>query len=367
MRVAVALSGGVDSAVAAVLLKRQGFDVIAVTMRLLDRDPGPAGRGCCGLRAVRDARRVAARLGIPHFTIDFRTALEREVIADFIHEYARGRTPNPCIRCNDILKFQLLLNRLEEMQVDRLATGHHARIRKNDRDAWELVRGSDPQKDQSYFLYRLTQEQLARVLMPIGEHTKREVRDIACSLELAVADKRDSQEICFTPDDDYVRFLRERCPETFEPGPVLDLDGTEIGRHDGIAAFTIGQRKGLGIPFPERRYVVRMDPQSATVVLGREQEVYSRAAELEDVHWVSGRVPDAEFRAVVRIRSQHPGRAATVRPVSGSRAEVMFDEPQWAIAPGQAAVFYEADVVLGGGVIRAAGHGQDSETGEEES
>jgi tRNA-specific 2-thiouridylase len=328
MRVAVALSGGVDSAVAAVLLKRQGFDVIGVTMRVRGQDSA-------------DARRVAESLGIPWHLRDLGDTFELEVVEPFCREYKVGRTPNPCIRCNERVKFGALLREARKLGAERLATGHYARVEQDEEGSWRLRKGRDEDKDQSYFLYRLTQEQLAQVLMPVGEHTKRQVRELAREFGLEVADKDESQEICFIPDDDYVRFLRERCPEAFEP-------------------------EGLGIPFPGRRYVVRIEPETNAVILGEEQDVYSRIAGLEDVHWVSGRVPEAEFRAVVRIRSQHPGQAATVKPESGNRAEVTFDEPQWAIAPGQAAVFYEEDVVLGGGVIRAAGHEQDSETEEEE-
>jgi tRNA-specific 2-thiouridylase len=351
MRVVVAMSGGVDSSVAAALLRDAGHEVLGVTMRLLDDDRAGRGPGgCCGVAAVRDAARVAARLGIPHYPLDFREQLEQEVVDDFCSEYARGRTPNPCIRCNDILKFRLLLGRLAEFGAGRLATGHHARIRQAG-DGWQLLRARDRAKDQSYFLYRMDQEQLGRVLMPVGELTKAEVRDRARELGLPVADKPDSQEICFIPGDDYAAFLRERCPDAFVPGPVVDTAGNRVGEHRGIGHYTVGQRRGLGIPFGERRYVVAIDVARNAVVVGTEDEARSSSAELEDVCWVAGRAPEAGFRALVKVRNVHAGGAATVTPLAGNRAEVAFDEPQWAVCPGQAAVFYGDDIVLGGGIV----------------
>lgn len=360
LRVLVAMSGGVDSSVAAALLRDSGHDVVGVTMRLYDEEPSPlpapdSARGCCGIRAVDDARRVCARLGIPHYPLDFRAAMEREVIADFCAEYARGRTPNPCIRCNDILKFRLLLGRLPEFSADRLATGHYARAVPA-RDGPQLHRAADRARDQSYFLYRLTREQLARVILPLGELTKEEVRGRARSYCLPVADKPDSQEVCFIPGDDYTAFLRRRRPDLFRPGPVIDESGRELGRHDGIAGFTIGQRRGLGLPLGGRRYVVRLEPETATIVLGPESSAYGTTAELEATSWVAGCPPAGEFRALVRIRNQHSPAAALVR-VAGDRASVRFDEPQWALTPGQAAVCYDADRVLGGGTIVGAGNG----------
>jgi tRNA-specific 2-thiouridylase len=357
MRVVVAMSGGVDSSVAAALLREQGLDVIGVTMRLMDDDRSGTGPGgCCGLDAVRDAARVAARLGIPHYPLDFRQQLEQEVVADFCREYSRGRTPSPCIRCNDILKFRLLLGRLDEFGAERLATGHHARVARA-AEKWRLLRARDRAKDQSYFLYRMDQDQLGRVLMPVGELTKSEVRDRARELGLPVADKPDSQEICFIPGDDYAAFLAERCPEAFTPGPVTDRDGNEVGEHRGIGHFTVGQRRGLGIPFGERRYVVRIDVDSNTVVVGTEEDARSRGAELEDLRWVAGRAPGEDFRALVKVRNVHAGGMATVTLRGRDRAAVAFDEPQWAVCPGQAAVLYDDDIVLGGGIIAAARQG----------
>ncbi|HDQ98723.1 MAG TPA: tRNA 2-thiouridine(34) synthase MnmA [candidate division WOR-3 bacterium] len=359
MRILVAMSGGVDSSVAAALLRTDGHEVIGVTMRLADEDPslrptGAAERGCCGVRAIEDARRVCARLGIPHYPLDFWEAMESEVIAEFCAEYARGRTPNPCIRCNDILKFHILLGRLAEFKADRLATGHYARIVPVN-GSFQLRRAADRRRDQSYFLYRFTQEQLARVILPLGELTKDEVRAQAGSLGLPVADKPDSQEICFVPGDDYPIFLRKRRPGLFRPGPVKDETGCELGRHNGIAGFTIGQRKGLGLPLGERRYVVRLEPETATVVLGPESSAYGTTAELEAVTWVAGCPPAERFRARVRIRNQHPAAPALVH-VEPDRSLVTFDRPQWALTPGQAAVCYDDDRVLGGGTIARTGN-----------
>ena len=357
MRVAVAMSGGVDSSVAAALLKRQGHEVVGVTMRFLDQDPAEAGggRGCCGMLAVRDAARVAATLGFPHYPLDFRQDFERDIIEDFCSEYARGRTPNPCIRCNEKVKFRVLLGRLQELGAERLATGHYARVTQDGNGSWQLRKGVDERKDQSYFLYTLTQDQMARVLMPVGELTKAEVRNLARSIGLPVADKAESQEICFIPDNDYPGFLRRRRPEMFRPGPVLDSSGNEIGRHDGIAGYTVGQRRGFGIALGERRYVVSIDAERNTVVLGAEEECRSGQGIVEDINWVSGSPPEARFDAVVKIRYQHPGARARVEPLEGRRARVTFDEPQWAITPGQAMVFYNGDVVLGGGTITDSG------------
>ncbi|MBN2536975.1 tRNA 2-thiouridine(34) synthase MnmA [candidate division WOR-3 bacterium] len=338
MKAVVALSGGVDSAVAAALLLEQGIAVTGVHLRMLDRDDGT------------EARAVANRLGIECPVLDFRAELEQQVIADFCLEYSRGRTPSPCIRCNERLKFGVLLDRLSEFGADRLATGHYARVARAAGD-WRLERARDRAKDQSYFLYRLDQDQLGRVLMPVGDLTKAEVRARARDLGLPVADKPESQEICFVPGDDHVAFLEERCPAAFVPGPVVDTSGNRVGEHCGIGRFTVGQRRGLGIPFGERRYVVAIDAGRNAVVVGRENEARSSSAGLEDVRWVSGKTPGAAFRALVRVRNVHEGGMAMVTPLADRRAAVRFDEPQWAVCPGQAAVFYEGDIVLGGGIV----------------
>ena len=352
MRVLVAMSGGVDSSVAAALLKEQGYDVVGVTMRLFDEEhKGEGGRGCCGFGGARDAARVAVKLGFPHYTWDIRKEFESSVVGAFCSEYGRGRTPNPCLRCNEVLKFTELLGRAAQLGAELIATGHYARISQDGSGAWQLRKGVDTRKDQSYFLYAMTQEQLSRVLMPVGGYTKAKVRDVARRLDLPVAEKPESQDICFVPDGDYESFLRRRRPELFQPGPVLDVSGNVLGQHEGIAGFTVGQRKGLGLAFGERRYVVRLDPKRNEVVLGTENEARGRAVEGGDARWVSGRLLVEPFRAEARVRYQGRGGGAMVEPTAAGRVRVTFDEPQWAPTPGQAVVFWQGDCTLGGATL----------------
>jgi len=308
---------------------------------------------------------VAAKLGFPHYTWDFRKEFEAAVIEDFCSEYGRARTPNPCLRCNEVLKFTELLGRAAQLGAGLIATGHYARIRKVQtancklqaedsggmRTAWQLLKGIDASKDQSYFLYAMTQEQLSRVLMPVGSYTKVQVRELARKLDLPVAEKPESQDICFVPDNDYEAFLKRRRPELFRAGPVLDVSGNILGQHEGIAGFTKGQRKGLGLAFGERRYVVRLDPEKNAVVLGTEAEVRERVVEAGDARWVSGREPAGPFRAHASVRYQSKGGDALVEPLDGNRVRVTFDEPQWAPTPGQAVVFWQGDCTLGGATI----------------
>jgi len=349
------MSGGVDSSVTAALLKEQGYDVVGVTMRLFDNErEGEGGRGCCGFGGARDAARVAAKLGFPHYTWDFRREFGTSVIEDFCSEYGRGRTPNPCLRCNEVLKFTELLGRAAQLGAELIATGHYARILRagtmND-GRWQLRKGIDERKDQSYFLYTMTQEQLGKVLMPVGGYTKAEVREMARKLDLPVAEKPESQDICFVPDNDYEAFLGRRRPELFRPGPVLDLSGNELGRHEGIAGFTVGQRKGLGLAFGERRYVVRLDQERNAVVLGDESDVRTQGVEARDARWVSGSNPTEPFRAHASVRYQSKGGDALVEPLGGGHVRVTFDEPQWAPTPGQAVVFWQGECVVGGATI----------------
>ncbi len=358
-RVVVAMSGGVDSSVAAALLKRAGHDVTGVTMRLVDlpaeicRSEGL--RSCCGRRAVEDAHRVALSLKIPHFVADMRAPFEKLVVADFCREYARGRTPNPCVLCNRFIKFDLLLEKAGELGADLLATGHYARIERDARHGGFLLKkGLDAAKDQSYFLYAMTQAQLARVLLPLGGRTKAEVRRIAKRMGLAVADKSESQEICFVPDDDYPGFLKGRIPEAFRPGPLVDPDGRILGEHAGIAHFTVGQRRGLGVASARRLYVVSVDAASNTVVAGPDEALRAVGLLASGVSYVSGVRPDGPFKARVKIRYRHKEAEACVTPIGATGARVLFASPQRAVAPGQSIVFYRRSTVLGGGIIESA-------------
>jgi tRNA-specific 2-thiouridylase len=354
MRVVVAMSGGVDSAVAAALLRDAGHEVVGVTMLLFDGPVGPRGRACCGDDGVRAARRVARQLGIPHHVVDFRVEFREDVIGDFENAYARGRTPNPCIRCNEALKFGLLTERARGFGAETMATGHHARVVDRGGGDWRLERGRDPVKDQSYFLYRLKQDQLARVAMPVGELTKPEVREKARVLGLVVAEREESQEVCFVEDDDYAAFLRARRPELFRPGDVLDRSGRVVGRHDGIAGFTLGQRRGLGIAFGERRYVVGLDAESNAVTIGDAEATRVRAVEAKDTSWVWPAAREVEGPVTARVRSQGQDVPARFRHTGPDSIRVEFEEPQWLPAPGQAVVLWQGPVVLGGGTIERA-------------
>lgn len=343
MRVAVALSGGVDSAVAAALLRAQGYEVIGVHL-LFSR----SGDGGAGLNLVRE---VGSRLGIEVQVLDFSREFEQLVIEPFCREYGAGRTPNPCIVCNRRLKFELLHKELARSGVELIATGHYARIVRDEAGSFHLLRGVDPRKDQSYFLYTLDQEQLGRVLFPVGGITKEEVREQAQRFGLPNAERLESQEICFIPDGDYTGFIRRRHPEFFQPGPVYDTSGRLLGSHEGIAGFTIGQRRGIKLALGERRYVVRIDAPSRAVYLGGEEEVYQTQVWAGDVHWVSGRPPAEKVRVWAKVRYQGPGGFAEVEPLPDNRVYVKFEQPQWAPTPGQAVVFWQGDEVLGGGTI----------------
>jgi tRNA-specific 2-thiouridylase len=358
-RVLVAMSGGVDSAVAAALLKEQGYDVIGITMRIWEeplRTKMPAVKkrekrfGCCGGEpAVLDARRVAHKLGIPYYTLDFRQEFKKDVVQDFIKEYEAGRTPNPCIRCNRFIKFDILLNRCQEFNVDYLATGHYAKIEeKNGR--WLLKKGVDEKKDQSYFLYAMTQEQLSQTLMPLGNLTKSDVRKIAKDKGLVVAEKPESQEICFIPDDDYPQFLKEYIPNSAKPGLIMNKQGEKIGEHKGILSYTIGQRKRIGISFSERLYVVGINLKKNAIIVGTEKESYNTELLAEDLNYIAINKLEKPLRVKAKIRSVHQAADAKIKPLNGN-VFLKFDEPQWAITPGQAVVFYDEDIVLGGGTI----------------
>ena len=352
----VAMSGGVDSSVAAAILKDRGYDVTGITMNLfaLPREVCRSEelRSCCGRKAVEDAHRVAIHLGIPHFVIDLRREFEAAVIADFVREYSRGRTPNPCIRCNERIKFKLFLERAGRLGADYIATGHHARVRRDPSGAaYILKKGKDRAKDQSYFLYRLTQAQLARTLMPVGDLTKEEVRATARRLGLPVAEKAESQETCFAPLGDYPGFLARRSPQAFQPGLILDLEGKALGEHKGIGYYTIGQRRGLGISASHPLYVTAIDARRNAVIVGEEKTLYRKRLQASAVHLIAGGKLEKPVIVKAKIRYKHQEMRALVVPVSARRVRVEFDRPQRAITPGQSVVFYNRDVVLGGGII----------------
>jgi tRNA-specific 2-thiouridylase len=357
--VAVAMSGGVDSSVAAALLKERGYDVIGVTMKLFSLPKelclSEELRSCCGRKAIEDAQRVAVHLGIPHYVVDFRMEFEKAVIADFCREYGRGRTPNPCIRCNEHIKFKLLLERARRLGADRLATGHHARVRWDAAAGQFLLRkGKDKTKDQSYFLYRLSQRQLSRVMMPVGDFTKAEVRKMARRWKLPVAEREESQETCFVPLGDYPDFLAGRLPQAFRPGPIEDRAGRVIGQHKGIGHYTVGQRRGLGISAPRPLYVVAIEARRNAVVVGPEKDLYGKKLIASSVRLVAIKNIEGELTARAKIRYKHLESKALIVPLSPGRVGVEFARPQRAITPGQSVVFYRRDIVLGGGIIERA-------------
>ena len=364
--VVAAMSGGVDSSVAAFLLKEQGFEVIGLTMDLYDvnlRTCDDAGtKSCCGWKAKEDAARVAAALGIPHYVVDLRREFEEAVVKDFCREYGRGRTPNPCIRCNEHIKFKALADRARKLGVDSIATGHYARITRDRASGrFELRKGLDRTKDQSYFLYSLTQEQLAAALFPVGGLAKEEVRRIARTLGLAVADKPESQEICFVPGKNYAAFVAARCPEALEPGPILDVRGRVLGRHTGIIHYTVGQRKGLGLAAPHPLYVLEIDARRQAVIVGPNEGLYTTELAAERMNYIAVDCLNEARTLKVKIRYKHAEAEALVTPEAGDEVRVEFTKPQRAITPGQSAVFYDGDVVVGGGIIREPLRGEEVE------
>ena len=354
-KVVVAMSGGVDSSVAAAILVQEGYDVIGVTMQIWPTESGPEekfSRTCCSLSAVEDARRVAARLGIPHYVLNFKDVFEETVIDNFIEEYRRGRTPNPCIRCNRFVKFEALLAKAQALGAEYVATGHYSRIVRDEaKSRWLLKRGIDRSKDQSYALYSMTQYQLAHTLMPLGNMVKDETRRLAARLGLAVSSKPDSQEICFVEDRNYRAFLEAAAPEVARPGPILDVSGGVVGEHRGIALYTVGQRRRLGIAAGEPLYVVRIDAARNAVVVGREADLYAQSFIATDLNYISIEAPVEPIAVTAKVRYNMKDSRALLSPHAGGQAQVTFEMPQRAIAPGQAAVFYNGEDVVGGGTI----------------
>ena len=351
MRIVVAMSGGVDSSVAAALLAEQGHDVIGLSMQLYDQREGTQSFGsCCTIDDLHDARRVAAAIGIPHYIVNFEQRFEETVVSNFVREYAAGRTPLPCAHCNSDLKFSTLLERALGFNAEYVATGHYARVEAgNGRHL--LKRGTDPDKDQSYFLFSLTQEQLARASFPVGGLRKPEVREEARRLGLRVAEKPDSQEICFVPSGDYASFVARKDPAVERPGVIVDERGAVLGRHDGVHRFTVGQRKGLGIAASFPLYVLRLDSDTASVVVGPKSALGRTTLTASGVNWISCDPPVAWLPVTAQIRHRHRPAPGRVRALDAARVELVFDEPQTAITPGQAVVLYDDDVVVGGGWI----------------
>ena len=351
------MSGGVDSSVTAALLKDKGFEVIGITMQIWERSRDWGG--CCGTGSVEDAKGVANRLRIPHYVLNFRDIFREKVIANFCAEYKGGRTPNPCIRCNQYIKFDALLKKAKGLGADYIATGHYARIEfDSQRRRWLLRKGIDSQKDQSYVLYVMTQEQLRQTLMPLESLTKDQVREIAKEKDLPVANKPESQEICFIPDNNYGEFLGEYIPEVVKPGPIVNKDGKIIGKHRGIIFYTIGQRKGLGIAAKEPLYVIAIDKEKNIVVVGKQGELYADELIATEVNYIFGREFSGPIKVKARIRYNMPETQAIVTHLKDNRIHLKFAQPQWAIAPGQAVVFYAGDVVVGGGtILREIRHG----------
>jgi tRNA-uridine 2-sulfurtransferase len=363
--VAVAMSGGVDSSTVAAVLLQQGRPIVGLTMQLWNQrrlpelqGDGPAQHRCCSLDDVYDAKRVAQHLNFPHYVVNFEEQFEQRVVRPFVEQYLAGRTPIACTNCNTDVKFEPLLLMARQIGAERLATGHYARIRRNDRTGrYELLRARDESKDQSYFLWGLTQEQLSRSEFPLGELIKEEVRALARDVKLPVADKPESMELCFVPNGNYVQFIHAYSREFGKPiddadGDIVTQDGTVLGRHTGVHNYTIGQRKGLGFTTGKPIYVLAIDRETNRVIVGEDDSLRSTSFEIETVNWISMEEPSAPLRAEVKIRHKHEPAPASVEALPGNRVHITFDSPQRAITPGQAAAIYCGDVVLAGGWIK---------------
>jgi tRNA-specific 2-thiouridylase len=353
VRVVVAMSGGVDSSVAAALLKEQGYDVVGMMMRLWSEETvaGGAHNRCCTPDQMADARRIAAKLDIPFYVLDTKEVFRNTIVEFFIDQHRQGVTPNPCLECNRQIRFHFLLQNALALDADYLATGHYARVAQGEDGRFVLKKGLDEHKDQSYVLSVLGQEQLSHALFPVGEYTKPEVRELAARFGLPTASKKDSQDLCFIGDNNYRRFLADYAPDVMTPGPIVRQNGEVIGQHNGLVNYTIGQRKGLGVNSQEPLYVVGINPQRNAVVVGTAEELGQTDLTAKRVNWVSGVVPSEPFQAQVKIRYKARPVDAWVEPLPDNRMSIRFDQPLRDITPGQGAVVYNGDVVLGGGVI----------------
>jgi len=356
------MSGGVDSSVTAALIKDLKYDVFGITMQIWPSNENAEDTerfgGCCSLGAVADAKKVAFKIGIPHYVLNFRKVFEEKVINNFCQEYLAGRTPNPCVRCNEHIKFGVLLKKARELEADFIATGHYARIeRKNGK--FRLKKGVDARKDQSYVLYMMKQDNLRRILMPLGNLTKNETRKIAKNLGLPVAEKEESQEICFVSEGNYGEFLQDYLDKLPQPGPILNLGGEIVGKHRGLIFYTVGQRRGLGISGGEPLYIIAIDKERNALVVGPEDKTYSTQFRVEQVSYVDKPVT-APTKLKVKIRYQSEEREALVTPFEGSKALVELDTPEKAVTPGQTCVFYKSEIVVGGGTISSSNHSQPS-------
>ena len=350
-KVVIAMSGGVDSSVAAALLKEQGYDVIGMMLRLWSEPGKEESNRCCTPDAMAQARRVAAQLDIPFYVIDAKDVFRETVVEYFLEGYARGETPNPCLICNRKIRWTFLLDHALALGADFMATGHYARVGKDERGKIDLLRAVDRNKDQSYVLHVLDQEKLRHALFPVGEYTKPEIRQIAEKHGLPTASRKDSQDLCFLAGEDYRNFLQRNAAEMLKPGEIITRDGETIGSHDGLANYTIGQRKGLGVASPVPLYVITKDAVRNTLVVGTQEQLGSKELIARDVNWLSGEIPQEPFRAEVKIRYTAKEAEALIMPMEGNQAQVTFDAPQRDITAGQAAVFYQGDTVIGGGII----------------
>lgn len=353
-KVVVGMSGGVDSSVAAYLLKEQGYDVIGVTMQIWQDEEETVQEengGCCGLSAVEDARRVAAALDIPYYVMNFKKEFQKYVIDYFMDEYLNGRTPNPCIACNRYVKWEALLTRSMEIGADYIATGHYARIHVLPNGRYAIKHSATRMKDQTYALYNLTQDQLKRTLMPVGEYSKEEIRAIAEKIHLKVASKPDSQDICFVPDGDYAEFIRRESKKKVPEGNFVSTDGKILGRHKGITHYTVGQRKGLGLSLGHPAFVLEIRPETNEVVIGTNEESMTRFVKANRLNFMAVEDIEGEMRAFGKIRYNHKGAPCTVKRTGEDEILCTFDEPVRAVTPGQALVLYDGDYVLGGGTI----------------